>query len=88
MVPFAKNSLLNGLELLLDVESYDYAVSSTNGEGVIMSILYQLDIPIMKNSGFNLQPGNYLKSFQKFSDRSRSEHADKKCHNVDLYHGR
>ena len=58
MVPFAKNSLLNGLELLLDVESYDYAVSSTNGEGVIMSILYQLDIPIMKNSGFNLQPGN------------------------------
>ena len=61
MVPFAKNSLLNGLELLLDVESYDYAVSSTNGEGVIMSILYQLDIPIMKNSGFNLQPGNYSK---------------------------
>ena len=74
MVPFAKNSLLNGLELLLDIESYDYAVSSTYGEGVIMSILYQLDIPIMKNSGFNLQPGNYLKkvfkSFQTGQDQN------------------
>jgi len=57
MAPFAKNSLQNGLELLLDVESYDYAVSSTGSEGIIMSILYQLDIPIMKNSGFNLEPG-------------------------------
>ena len=57
MVPFAKNSLLNGLELLIDVESYDYAVSSTDSEGIIMSILYQLDIPIMKNTGINLEPG-------------------------------
>ena len=57
MVPFAKNSLPNGLELLIDAESYDYAVSSTGSEGIIMSILYQLDIPIMKNIGINLQPG-------------------------------
>ena len=58
MVPFAKNSLPNGLELLIDVESYDYAISSTGSEGIVMSILYQLDIPIMKNIGINLQPGN------------------------------
>ena len=58
MVPFAKNSLPNGLELLIDAESYDYAVSSTGSEGIIMSILYQLDIPIMKNIGINLQPGS------------------------------
>jgi hypothetical protein len=57
MVPFAKNSMPNGLELLIDVESYDYAVSSTGSEGIIMSILYQLDIPIMKNTGINLEPG-------------------------------
>jgi hypothetical protein len=41
MVPFAKNSLPNGLELLIDAESYDYAVSSTGSEGIVMSILYQ-----------------------------------------------
>lgn len=57
MVPFAKNSLPNGLELLIDAESYDYAISSTGSEGIVMSILYQLDIPIMKNIGINLQPG-------------------------------
>ena len=60
MVPFAKNSLPNGLELLIDAESYDYAISSTGSEGIIMSILYQLDIPIMKNIGINLQPGTLL----------------------------
>ena len=60
MVPFAKNSLPNGLELLIDAESYDYAVSSTGSEGIVMSILYQLDIPIMKNIGINLQPGQTL----------------------------
>jgi hypothetical protein len=60
MVPFAKNSLLNGLELLVDVESYDYAVSSTVSEGIIMGILYQLDIPIMKNTGINIEPGSYV----------------------------
>jgi hypothetical protein len=60
MVPFAKNSLLNGLELLVDVESYDYAVSSTVSEGIIMGILYQLDMPIMKNTGINIEPGSYV----------------------------
>ena len=57
VVPFAKNSLLNGLQLLVDVESFDYAVSSTGSEGVIISVLHQLDIPIMKNIGINIQPG-------------------------------
>ncbi len=41
MVPFAKNSLTNGFELILDVESYDYAVSSTGSEGIVLSILHQ-----------------------------------------------
>jgi hypothetical protein len=29
MLPYAKNSITNGFELVLDVESYDYAVSPT-----------------------------------------------------------
>ena len=57
MVPFAKNSLPNGLELLVDVETYDFAASSAEREGIFMSILYQLDMPIMKNTGISLEPG-------------------------------
>ena len=68
MVPFAKNSLPNGLELLIDAESYDYAISSTGSEGIIMSILYQLDIPIMKNIGINLQPGTFFSHFSPGSE--------------------
>ena len=69
MVPFAKNSLPNGLELLVDVETYDYAASSAESEGIFMSILYQLDMPIMKNTGISLEPGlhwNLLPIFCNF----------------------
>ena len=34
LVPFAKNSLPNGLQLLIDTESFDYGVSSTGSEGL------------------------------------------------------
>ena len=72
MVPFAKNSLPNGLELLIDVESYDYAVSSTGSEGIIISILYQLDIPIMKNTGINLEPGKHRQKCLKYCEQNNS----------------
>ena len=42
MVPFAKNSMTNGFELIMDVEAYDYAVSSTGSEGIVLSILHQV----------------------------------------------
>ncbi len=45
------------MTLIIDVEAFDYAVSSTGSEGLILSILHQLDIPIMKNIGINVQPG-------------------------------
>jgi hypothetical protein len=57
MKPFAKNSLQNGIQLLMDIETFDYTVSSTASEGAIVSILHQLDIPIMKNIGVIVQPG-------------------------------
>jgi len=44
VVPFAKNSLPNGMQLLIDVEAYDYAVSTTGSEGLIVSILHQVSI--------------------------------------------
>ncbi len=51
MEPFSKYSLPNGLELLLDVEAFDYSRSASGAEGVVVSILHHLDIPIMKNTG-------------------------------------
>ena len=45
------------MQLLVDVEAFDYSVSTTGSEGIILSILHQLDIPIMKNIGINVQPG-------------------------------
>jgi hypothetical protein len=44
VVPFAKNSLPNGMQLLVDVEAFDYAVSTTGSEGLIVSILHQVFI--------------------------------------------
>ena len=55
--PFARNGLANGLTLLLDVEVYDYASSTTGSEGMFLSVLHHLDIPIMKNTALSIQPG-------------------------------
>ena len=60
MVPFTKNSLPNGIELLVDVEAFDYGMSHSEGEGVVLSVLHQLDIPIKKNTGINAQPGKAI----------------------------
>ena len=49
--------MTNGLELLLDAEVYDYALSKSGTEGFSLSILHHLDIPIMKNIGVNVLPG-------------------------------
>jgi hypothetical protein len=69
--PFAKNSLPNGVQLLVDVEAFDYAASSTGSEGIVISVLHQLDIPIMKNIGINIQPGQDVQvSFHVFKPKT------------------
>ncbi len=73
--PFAKNSLPNGMQMLIDVEAFDYAVSSTGSEGLILSILHQLDIPIMKNIGINVQPGTWYTSKQFWQPKLQSNEA-------------
>ena len=55
--PSARNGLVNGLQLILDAESYDYASSETGTEGFFLSMLHQLDIPIMRNTGINVEVG-------------------------------
>jgi len=72
--PFAKNSLPNGVSLLVDVEAFDYAASSTGSEGIVISVLHQLDIPIMKNIGINVQPGQDAQVHNHFFDNFHSSH--------------
>ena len=55
--PMVRNGIKNGLQILLDAETYDYGSSPNGGEGFILSILHHLDIPIMKNSGININTG-------------------------------
>ena len=55
--PFSKNGIKNGFQVLLDAETYDYASSPSGGEGFTLSISHQLDSPIMKNTGININIG-------------------------------
>jgi hypothetical protein len=57
MIPFSRNGLNNGFQLLLDAEVYDYASTKDGSEGFTVSVLHQLDIPIMKNTGINIETG-------------------------------
>ena len=43
--------------MLLDAEVYDYALSKSGIEGIALSVLHHLDIPIMKNIGLSIMPG-------------------------------
>lgn len=58
----ATNSMRNWTASLpwVDVEAFDYGMSHSEGEGVVLSVLHQLDIPIMKNTGINAQPGKAI----------------------------
>ena len=51
------NGVNNGLVLLLDAEVFDYTSTFSDSEGFVLSILHQLDIPILKQTGVNVQPG-------------------------------
>ncbi len=61
MVPFAKNSLTNGFEMIMDVEAYDYAVTSTGSEGVILSILHQVERTLWAGLPFGLSKAKSTK---------------------------
>ncbi|XP_059078307.1 uncharacterized protein LOC131876825 [Tigriopus californicus] len=52
-----RNGANNGFQILLDAESYDYASSAAGTEGFSIAILHQLDIPIMKHSGVQIETG-------------------------------
>ena len=70
MKPFAKNGIQNGFEILVDVEAYDYSMNPTTGEGIIVNILHNLDIPIMKNTGIRFEKITNLLCFQMKTTKS------------------
>ena len=52
-----KNGINNGLHMLLDAETHDYSLSQFGSEGFSLSVLHHLDIPIMKQTGISVEPG-------------------------------
>ena len=51
----------NGLLIVLDTESYDYVENEKGGVGFSLSVLHPLAMPIMEQSGINIQPGTATK---------------------------
>ena len=43
--------------MLLDIESFDYGYHEIGSEGLKVNLIHHLDMPIMKQTGFNLGPG-------------------------------
>ncbi len=54
---FARNGINNGLQLLLDAENYDYASPIKSKAGFMFTVLHQLDIAILKQTGSIAMPG-------------------------------
>ena len=51
----------NGLLLSLDTEAYDYVENAKGGLGFSLSVGHPFDMPIMEQSGINIQPGAVTK---------------------------
>ena len=49
----------NGLKMILDAEAFDYGKSSSEAVGFKVAILHYLDIPIMDQTGINIDVGKY-----------------------------
>ena len=60
-LPYCKNGVNNGLQIMLDAETFDYASSLSGSEGFVLSVLHHLDIPIMKQTGINVEVGQSIK---------------------------
>ena len=53
----AKNGLQNGLKLVLDVESFDYAYFPRGAKGFRVAIASALDQAVVNQDGFYIAPG-------------------------------
>ena len=51
----------NGLVIALDTESYDYVENAKGGVGFSLAVVHPLAMPIMEQSGINIQPGTATK---------------------------
>ena len=47
----------NGMTILLDAETYDYAYKTRNGEGFKVALHHHRDVAVMRQMGFNIAPG-------------------------------
>ncbi len=84
---FARNGINNGLHLLLDAETYDYASPIKSKAGFIFTVLHHLDIAILKQTGSIAMPGQSVQvaitptlTRTKASTRTRFNPVDRQCY--------
>ena len=44
--------------MLFDIESFDYSYYDEGSEGLKLALVHHLDMPIMRQKGFHIAPGN------------------------------
>lgn len=58
MISGVINGENNGMKLLLDAETYDYAFRSRPGEGFKIALHHHRDVAVIRQLGFNVDPGS------------------------------
>ena len=53
----AKTGKDNGYTMLFDIESFDYSYYDEGSEGLKVALVHHLDMPIMRQTGFHIAPG-------------------------------
>ena len=53
----AKTGKDNGYTMLFDIESFDYSYYDEGSEGLKLALVHHLDMPIMRQKGFHIAPG-------------------------------
>ena len=65
-----------GVEVLIDVETYEYfSVHSAGSEGVLVLIQHYRDIPLMRKESFVLSPGTIEYMIHKIYFFVKSQHS-------------
>ncbi len=84
---FARNGINNGLQLLLDAETYDYASPIKSKAGFMFTVLHHLDIAILKQTGSIAMPGQSVQvaitptlTHTKSSTKYRFNPTDRQCY--------
>ena len=71
IVQGAKTGKDNGYTMLFDIESFDYSYYDEGSEGLKLALVHHLDMPIMRQKGFHIAPGQFKHLYKVYSLKKR-----------------